>query len=82
MKWRFAIGGGILGLVWMVIALVRAYAAAPSMPGPFELVIQLFMLAVCTICGAAGGFILGCAADLVFRKDKTHGKERPGAEAE
>jgi len=78
MKWRFALGGGILGFVWVVIAIIRAYAAAPSMPGFFELVIQLVMLGTCGMFGAAGGFILGCIGDLLFRKKRTRGEGHPG----
>ena len=80
MKRRFAVGGGILGFVWIVIAFIRAYVAAPSAPGLFELLIQLLMLGVCTVCGAAGGYLLGCVADLVLRRRGAQGKEHSETE--
>jgi hypothetical protein len=68
MKKRFAVGGAVLGVGWGLYALVTAYMAAPGMPGPHELIIQLVLLGVPATFGAVGGFIAGWLVHLVLRK--------------
>ncbi len=68
MRKRFAMGGAILGLAWGLYAVIMAYVAAPGGVGPAELMVQLVILGVLSVCGAVVGFLVGAVADLVSRK--------------
>lgn len=71
MKRWFTVGGAALGLVGMAIQIIKADATFSSVPGPFELLIQLVMLAVCIVFGAAVGFAIGWPIDMIRSKKKS-----------
>ena len=77
MKWKVVVGGAVLGLGWGIVMLVVAYAEAPSMPGSFELAIQLFMLGMLATLGAAGGLVVGWLAGLIWGRKNTTGRQSP-----
>jgi len=63
----FTLGGLTVGLICGVGALVYAYALAPSLPGPMEMVLQIAIVAIFGAVGAALGFAIGSVASLFIK---------------
>ena len=61
---RACVIGAVIGACVGIVPLVNAYIVAPSMPGPFELIIQLVIVAIPTMVGA----ILGALVGLIIKK--------------
>ena len=59
---RYALVGGLIGLVLALVPFVLAYAAAPGMPGLFELAFQAVFVLLGVVVAAAIGAVVGLAA--------------------
>ncbi len=62
--------GLICGLLYGVWPVIYAYTKAPSMPGPYELGVQVLIVGFFGIVGALLGFAVGLIADIIKRKSK------------
>ena len=64
----FGLVGMLIGLVAGVVALVNAYMYAPGVPGPFELMVQVALLALWGAILGGLGYGVGFVIDLLRRK--------------
>jgi len=58
----------VLGFLYGVSAIVRAYMAAPSLPGKYELLFQTVLVGIMAAVGAALGFGVGFLVSLFQRR--------------
>ncbi len=68
MRWWLAVVGTVLGLLSGASLLVIMFVAAPSRPGPFELMILLAITGMLIVAGAVSGFVVGWLIDVGSRK--------------
>ena len=68
-KRTFIIVGLILGFLCGVLLIIKAYTQFPSLPGPFELCIQILILGFLGAMGLALGFIVYLITTL-FRRER------------
>ena len=69
-KRTFIIIGLILGLLCGALFIINAYAQSPSLPGIFELSIQILILGLLGAVGLAFGFIVYLITTLFLKKKK------------
>jgi Na+(H+)/acetate symporter ActP len=69
-KRTFIIVGLVLGLLCGVLLIIKAYAQSPSLPGIFELSIQILILGLLGAVGLAFGFIVYSITTLFLGKEK------------
>lgn len=68
MKTRFAVGGAIVGLLYSGAPIVAAFIAAPSLPGPMELLLLAFIVGAFMLLGALAGLLVGWLVGLCLAK--------------
>ena len=67
-KRTFIIVGLVLGLLCGILLIIKAYVQSPSLPGIFELSIQILILGLLGAVGLAFGFIVYSITTLFLRK--------------
>ncbi|MHC4441833.1 MAG: hypothetical protein ACYTBZ_01900 [Planctomycetota bacterium] len=65
----FTIGGLALGLLYGLYGILRAYIAAPGLPGIYELLLQIVIVGILTAVGSGLGFGIGCIVSLFCRRE-------------
>lgn len=71
MKYRketFIIGGLVLGLLYGIWPIIKAYREFPNFPGMFELAIQLLIVGFFGVVGGVLGFLLSLVVILFQKK--------------
>ncbi len=67
---KFIMIGLICGLLYGVWPIIYAYTKFPSMPGLYELGLQVLIVVFFGFIGAALGFLVGVIMELLKRKSK------------
>lgn len=68
-KKSFVIIGLIIGLIYGLLPAIYAYKQAPSIPGPYELGVQVLVVGFFGIVGAALGLFTGMIINFVRKNN-------------
>lgn len=69
-KRTFIIAGAIIGFLCGISPIIIAYMLYPSLPGIFEVLVQILILGFWVVVGSAFGFIVYLVANLFLKKEK------------
>ncbi|MBW8002897.1 MAG: hypothetical protein FVQ80_12895 [Planctomycetes bacterium] len=69
-KRTFITTGAIIGFLCGVLPITIAYMQYPSLPGMFEVLVQILILGFWVVVGSAFGFIVYLVAILFLKKEK------------